>query len=526
MKEEADATQSMKVKANTAEQHTNLMKLECAKFRSNLDASQKASVEAKETATNLKAQLKALEGTNAKLEDQLFEASFENPEVERLATENASLRKERDGLKEESQGLSQRINELSSQANSLVANNSVSPDGEFTSVERETLVARINVLEEELKAEKLNELRDELTSLHEERQQLDLDNEELLVQLGLIQQEKIENQTECEIEGENLREQVSNLQHECKRLQDVLDDRRSNTSLSGDEDHARMLQEENGSLHQSISLLGGENESLKCQISDLTQKIEGLELENSQIIKNLRQKLGMLELKLADKEEEVESAKKEMESALNVKDVEISKLTTDFSSRENELKESAKKEMRSALDMKGVEFSKLTLDFSSRENELKESAKKEMQSALDVKDAEISKLAIDSSSRVNELKDMSIKLDAAHDEMGCFNSQIESLQSQYIDKYNQTHSVAEEEKGYEDDDEISLQDLLAEAVLDSDDYLRSQIVVLAQALERSELQRADALERIFTERKTNEESFRQLGESVKRFYSTVRCIDA
>jgi len=128
-----------------------------------------------------------------------------------------------------------------------------------------------------------------------------------------------------------------------------------------------------------------------------------------------------------------------------------------------------------------------------------------------------------------ELKEMSSKLDAANNEMGSFSSQLESLQNQYESRGGDGHvmvddgNVGEEEKYYEDDeDDVSLQDLLAEAVLDSDDYLRSQIVVLAQALERSELQRADALERIFSERKTNADSLRQLGESVKRFYSTVK----
>ena len=74
----------------------------------------------------------------------------------------------------------------------------------------------------------------------------------------------------------------------------------------------------------------------------------------------------------------------------------------------------------------------------------------------------------------------------------------------------------------EGDDDVSLQNLLAETVLDSDDNLKSQIVILAQALERSELQRADALDRIFTERKSYEDTLRQLGDSMKRFYSTVK----
>merc|ERR1712194_885020 len=114
------------------------------------------------------------------------------------------------------------------------------------------------------------------------------------------------------------------------------------------------------------------------------------------------------------------------------------------------------------------------------------------------------------------MKDMSSKLDIANSEMSSFNSQLESLQSKQDQvKYNQSFGGDKKEEVYEYVDDISLQDLLAEAVLDSDDYLRSQIIVLAQALEKAELQRADVLERMFTERKSNEDSLRQLGESLK-----------
>lgn len=122
---------------------------------------------------------------------------------------------------------------------------------------------------------------------------------------------------------------------------------------------------------------------------------------------------------------------------------------------------------------------------------------------------------------------MSNKLDAANNEMSLLHSQPECFQRQYLQvQYTQLCRGDEKEEVWEDNDDTSLQDLLAEAVLDSADYLRSQIVVLARALEKAELQRADALERIFTERKSNEESLRHLGESLKRFYSSVRCSDA
>ena len=377
---------------------------------------------------SLNEQLQGLKERNAQLEDKLFEASFDSPEGERLVQENSSLRKERDELKEQTLVLTERINDLSSRADNIAV-------GDNTS-------------------EKLVELRDELSTLHEERQQLDLDNEELLVQLGLMQQAKCENQEEYELEIETLREQVHTLNDQCQKLQNELNEARRH-SIPGESKHndLKILQDEKDSLLEKISQVSGENQSLIDQIS-------GLRAVNQEEIQSLQHKLGLLEMKLADKEEEVETTKKQMQHQLNSRDLDIFKLTNECAAKENELKE------------------------------------------------------------------VSSKLDAANNEMGTFSSKLEALQSQYEQQqYDQSHVVgtAEEEKLFEDnDDDISLQDLLAEAVLDSDDYLRSQIVVLAQALQRSELQRADALERIFTERKTNADSIRQLGESVKRFYTQVK----
>jgi hypothetical protein len=99
---------------------------------------------------------------------------------------------------------------------------------------------------------------------------------------------------------------------------------------------------------------------------------------------------------------------------------------------------------------------------------------------------------------------------------------VDSLQANFCDDRSDPVVEDDEEKDYGEDD--SLQDLLADNI-ELDDYLRDQIVILAQALERSELQRADVLDRLTRERKSNSDSLKQLGESVKRFYSAVRCSD-
>merc|ERR1712071_441949 len=107
MQEKADLSKSLEAKVTSAEETIERLKSECATLQSNLEISQKASVE---TGQQLNEQLQALKDSNTQLEDKLFEASFDSPEG--MAEENTSLRRERDELKEQVNSLTQRIDDL------------------------------------------------------------------------------------------------------------------------------------------------------------------------------------------------------------------------------------------------------------------------------------------------------------------------------------------------------------------------------------------------------------------------------
>jgi chromosome segregation ATPase len=453
LREKTEIMNSIESSASDAIHQAQVMNEELNKLHADLAITENERMIATQTIADLTEQVQYLTDSKTELEEKLFDSS-DKLEIDRLVNENASLRNEKIQLEEENHELEERIVELSSRIETSIA----SSDGVFTHDEKEGLLDRIRMLEDQLKSENLDELRDELSTLHEERHHLDLDNEELLVQLGLMQQGKIEIEAEREIELDTLREQVMNLQDQCSRLQHDLDESIRNSSSIKDDDQSsstKTLKDENVSLRQAVDDVSRENRSLRDRISHLVLLEEKKVLQaarnsdDDSEVKELHQKLSLLELKLAKKEEEV------------------LKLVNACSLNDSRLKETT--------------------------------------AALAVKT----------------------------DEMIAFNIQLESLQSKF--QQQQHHVVGpdtcddtrEEEKNYEDDDDdddddISLQDLLAEASLDSDDYLRSQIVVLAQALQRSELQRADALERIFTERKVNADALCRLGESVKRYYSTVK----
>ena len=411
LRQKADADQFLDAKTKELEQEKNLF-----------EASHRANSEAQQSMLDLEKQLHDLKTTNKRLESELFEASF-------LSDDNDALQKERDELVQKVKVLQDQVNELASQTVSASHSEACS------SVERDALLARISNLEAELRADNAADLRDELTSIQEEREQLDLDNEELLVQLGLMQQDKLENEAARQVEIDELHEQISDLKQKCDRLQQDRLGNDSSVLVQNDNDDIERLQEE--------------IRSEKAKFTALNKDI------------------SLLKLKLADKESEVLSIREEIQNVSKEKDEEIEKLRA--------------------------------------EKDKVVSAKELMQSALDQKDGEICRLRAEQSTTREEKYEIEAEGPLSQD-----NASIE----------------AEEEKEYcvgdEDDDDVcSLQGLLAEDA-DSDDFLRSQIVILAQALERAELHRAEALERIITERRSNANVVSQLGDSVKRFYSTIR----
>jgi chromosome segregation ATPase len=347
-----------------------------------------------------------------------------------------------------------------------------------TSSEKERLIARVAELEEELKDENVTELRDELTSLHEERQQLDLDNEELLVQLGLMQQSKIEHDEEMRDELTRLRGQVATLEDNIAHLQMELSEARC-SNVSNDNDGlstvVEKLHKENVDLQSNISRLSSEKHSLENDINNLAKTVKSLEHD------------------LTGRES---------------KDAEVQRLKDQV----NELETHRSIQQQATAEVEGLKAHVHELEMKLRQKEQDaQSAAAQMKHTLERKDDDILKLTTEGYLRKTTLKEMERHVQAKNI--------VDSMQVNLNEDYD---IQQEEEKDHDDND--SLQDLLADE-LESDDYLRNQIVILAQALERAELQRADVLDRLTRERKSNADSLKQLGESVKRFYSTVRCSD-
>jgi len=107
-----------------------------------------------------------------------------------------------------------------------------------------------------------------------------------------------------------------------------------------------------------------------------------------------------------------------------------------------------------------------------------------------------------------ELVEQSKKLTRKEDELGRLALDLEEARSEQLET---TQRVAAKVL----DSEVSWTEA------ESTDHMRGLIISLSQALENSESQRAEAIDRLLKERKANADSLKRLGESVKRFYSTL-----
>jgi chromosome segregation ATPase len=124
--------------------------------------------------------------------------------------------------------------------------------------------------------------------------------------------------------------------------------------------------------------------------------------------------------------------------------------------------------------------------------------------------------------KVNTLESDRRKATALKQEVESLAAELESSKAEAISKEESIYRMNSELsqlKSAQEEANIVASNLLGGAV--EVNSLRSHVVSLAVALERSENKRAEALSRLLTERESNAESLRRLSESAKRYYSSV-----
>lgn len=344
-----------------------------------------------------------------------------------------------------------------------------------------------------------------------------------------MQQSNLEHDEELQDEVTKLRSQVATLQYSVEYFKNEVDDARGSNAVSENVDDlsemVENLSRENADLQSNISRLSSEKTTLEDEINNLSKTVKALEQQLSCVVSKNDDELGVVVEKLdrentdlqnnisrldsekstlKDDIDNLSEAGKTLEKELNTRytDTQVQQLQTQI----QDLQWKLKKQQQDGAQLHALEAHVRDLEekLSQKEDNVT-TLTAEMKHALEQKDSDILKLTPEGHIRETNLKNIEREAEAKN---------IVSSMPKIFEQDFQ------EEKNHELDDD-SLQDLLADDI-ESDDYLRHQIVVLAQALERAELSRADLLDRLTRERKSNADSLKQLGESVKKFYSTVR----
>ena len=344
-----------------------------------------------------------------------------------------------------------------------------------------------------------------------------------------MQQSKLEHDEELQDEVTKLRGQVATLQYSVEYFKNELDEaRKSNAVSENDVDLSAVvenLRRENADLQGNISRLGAEKTTLEEDVNNFSKTVKALEQQLSCVVSKNDDELSAVVEKLHRENADLQNNISRLNSEKSTLEDDINNLSETVNTLEKELNgrgtDAKVQQLQTQLQKLQWELKRQQQDNAQvhaleahvQELEEKLSQKEhdvttltaEMKHALEQKDHDILKLTAEGHIRETNLKDIEREAEAKN----IVNSMPKIFEQEI-----------QEEKEYDLEDD-SLQDLLADDI-ESDDYLRHQIVVLAQALERAELSRADVLDRLTRERKSNADSLKQLGESVKKFYSTVR----
>lgn len=367
--------------------------------------------------------------------------------------------------------------ELSERSKEIVVKDSVEMQRDLLEKERDDLLANNVELEGKVVAfeersrslsSKLGEVnarsRDEETLVSELRQQIERlrnDNDQLFSDNEDI---LIELGYQKQLQDTQREEFVAATAQFEQRLQNDIDTRKIEKESAI---------EAESSLRSDLSKLAEENESLKCEIKSLLVEKNRGTIEKAQCN-------GLSDQDYASKIQE-------LNSSLHDKQNIISKLEGRLNLSQCELIEKDK-EFKNAI----MKFENLTA--SNSEQNRKD-------------DGVLSQLRAESQELKQSLELATRELQAKENKISALNQRLDADREQPESSYRDVFS-SPFLKGLRNDNT-------------SPEILNKHVIHLISALERSELQRADCLDRLVSERKNHAESLKKLGDSVKRFYSTL-----
>jgi chromosome segregation ATPase len=364
----------------------------------------------------------------------------------------------------------------------------------------------------------------------------------------------------CYAQERNLTELREELEHSRKDSEDAVTNTQRIDQLEHMlSDHKRMLEQKDAAL-----------KDMKFQLEDAGRgPVEGAEMDNlRQTVRSTeetserdRRRIQELESISRERQEEVERTRKELFSAdtaaqnLQSQLAMLKQSETLNQSLQTNLQESQQELASKAKELSRAESEAFDLRraVSHHERQLQDSAGRQFEQATKEPSGQASAEVESLRQQIETLKTqqlVSSSQTGAREEM--IEAEVHELQREMRTKDGQishlereVHSLGSDlsdsrkelasKKQHVEKLSLEILDLRSQAeqqptsrVLalthdeaESVDTMRSQIISLAQALEKSETRRASAIERLEKERQTNADSLRRLTESVKRFYSTL-----
>lgn len=317
-------------------------------------------------------------------------------------------------------------------------------------------------------------------------------------------------------------------------------------------------------LSQSVEQLTLENSQLKHQVDELVsaksvheEKLRAKSLENEAMqkqLENLHIETKTQTVGTGERNASFDSVHKDLEQKIihldNLRvsqEKEIERLTTEYSSKEKELKDSEDKLSKAEEALLRMELEanfdgEEGLSKDEYENLLAEANEKicSYEKSLELSKAKSVELELEFSAA---MKDLQVEREkntmSKDDDDENFINQDQKLSTLLMELSTTKNLLSSKEEEVERlsleleecrTEQLEATQKMVTNVLESDmsreeaensENMRKLIISLSQALEKSETQRADGIERLLREQKTNADSLRKLGESVKRFYVSL-----
>jgi chromosome segregation ATPase len=457
-------------------------------------------------------------------------------------------------------------------------------EGEIHRLQHEVDTLREQISGQQSLDIELNSAREWVGLLEKEKEGLVEENEELLVQFGLLKKQMDEahagieklhremdaictaaeaatnggdydaNATELSESARSVVETIFGLQTKYADLEAEMT-KFSSDREGGLEQRIGVLEEENRCKQSAINNLEEQSqassESNDAMIAQLKKNVESLQVacrEKDHVIQNKTTEVSESISHLATVEEELnllqtsgqqtqvsqsrlamaraetaENALQHTQTELERTKAVVGDMELQLSQQEDSLREmratQESSRRQASADSSGLqrrtqsledEVSRKTAQISQLEDQLEnaERGKTDLsRQAAPASPAEMQRLQ-------EQVDSLTLTLQATHARLATREEEMNGLSAQIRFLEEQPHSHQEEASSR-----------LDEAAGDDVESLRTHVVSLATALERSETRRADAMDRLMVERRANADSLRRLGDSVQRFYTNVKLRD-